>query len=103
MAQNIIVKDRNNPIIINFTGVDLTLLDDIKVKFGDDERTLLLNATSVIVNSATELELNFQDTVETKANILCITGFDSNNLDGLLFTAANFNPLDVVIIIDGVC
>lgn len=103
MAQDKIIKNRDNPIVVIFSGVDLTLLTDIQVKFGNDERTLLLNATSVIVNSATELELNFQDTTETKANILCIKGFDSNNPNGLLFTAANFEPLDAVIIIDGDC
>jgi hypothetical protein len=74
MSQNIIFKGSTNPVIIEFVGADLTTLSDISAKFGDDERTKSGNPTSVIVNSATELELNFQDTTETRNNYWCIKG-----------------------------
>ena len=101
MSQNIIIKNRDNPIRITFSGIDLTILPDIQVTFGADVRTLLLNATSVTVISATELRLDFQDTTETRAGILKIVAFDNVNTDGILITAANFNPMPAVAILQG--
>lgn len=74
MSQNTIFKGTTTPVVIEFTGLDLTSFAEITVKFGEDERTKSGNPTSVIVNSATELELNFQDTTETLSNYWCIMG-----------------------------
>lgn len=100
MAQNTIYKGRDNPVVIEFVGVDLTLLDDISVSIGADNRTLLSNPASVIVLSATELELNFQDTTETGGHVVEIYGIDALNPDGFLFTSAIKDPLDAIIIFE---
>ena len=101
VSQNTIIKDRNNPVVIDFTGVDLSLFTDISVHFGADERTLQLNPTSVIVNSPTELELNFQDTTETNANYWCISGFDAVNTNGIELTSKSLRNLPITPIIQG--
>ena len=77
MVQDTIQINTDDPVVMEFTGVDLTGFTDIKVHFGSDERTLLLNPASVVVNSTTELELNFQDTTETATQYWCIKGFNS--------------------------
>lgn len=87
MAQDTIYIGSDDPVIMEFIGVDLTLFTDIKVHFGSDERTLLLNPTSVKVNSSTELELNFQDTTETATQYWCIKGFDAVNTNGRLLNS----------------
>ena len=76
MTQNTIFKGSTNPVVIEFIGVDLTLFTVVTAKFGNDERDSINNPASVTVNSATELELNFQDTAETLSNYWCIKGDD---------------------------
>lgn len=101
MAQNTIIKGKDNPVVINFTGVDLTLFTDISVHFGADQRTLLSDPASIIVKSATELELNFQDTAETSANYWCVTGFDALNTSGIELTSRNLDNLPFSRVVDG--
>lgn len=76
MSQNTIFKDGTNPVIIEFNidGGDLTSFTEITAKFGADQRSSVADPSSVIVNSPTELELNFQDTTETLSNYWCIKG-----------------------------
>lgn len=88
MSQNTIIKGKNNPVIIEFTGVDLTQFTNIQVKYGSDIRTLADNPASVVVNSSTELELNFQDTTETSSQYWCINGFNNANPNGIELTSA---------------
>lgn len=73
-TQNIIFQPPStDSVFITVTGIknkakeDITLLDfsPITVAFGSDTRDSINNPTSVVVNSETELELNFQDTSET--------------------------------------
>lgn len=101
MAQDTIIKGKDNPVVINFSGVDLALFTDISVHFGSDQRTMLLNPESIIVKSDTELELNFQDTTETSGNYWCVSGFDAVNTNGIELTSKNLKNLPVTIIFDG--
>lgn len=87
MAQDTIYINTDDPVVMIFEGVNLTLFTDIKAHFGNDERTLLLNPESVVVKSATELELNFQDTTETATQYWCIKGFDAVNTRGRLLNS----------------
>ena len=95
--QDAIYKGRDNPVVIDFTGVDLTLFTNISVALGADLRTLALNPDSVVVRSATELELNFQDTTEG-GGVWEIVGFDAGYVDGFLLTNAIENPLPPTIV-----
>ena len=83
MSQNIIFKGGSNPVVIDISidgSDDLTTFTEVTAKFGSDLRSSITNPVSVIVNSATELELNFQDTAETRSNYWEIKG------DGFILT-----------------
>lgn len=69
MSQDKIIIGKENPVSIEFefkggTITSLNDFDDISATFGEDTRTLLLNATSVKVISDTQLDLLFGDTDE---------------------------------------
>jgi len=81
--QDTIILNRNNPVSITFNGVDLTLFNKIEVAFGGDVRNSVDNSDSVIVSSATVLELKFGDTEERLPNFWRVTGFDNVNVSGL--------------------
>jgi hypothetical protein len=88
MAQNNIIKGKNNPVSIIFSGVvDLTLYSDISAAFGSDTRTKISNPTSVVVVSASQLDLFFNDTTETGGNFWTIFGIDGSNPDGFELTS----------------
>ena len=79
MPQDTIIKGKLNPVVIifDFSNSDFTGLTDftkVTAKFGADERNSVDDASSVIVVSATELQLNFQDTTETIEKYWCIDG-----------------------------
>jgi hypothetical protein len=82
--QDIITLGRDNPVIVEFANVDLTQFTNIQASFKDDVRTSTANPDSVKVNSATELELNFQDTTETGAGYWTIIGFNALYPDGFI-------------------
>lgn len=82
-TQNIIFKQPYiNPVVINITGIkdtdgndiDLQDLTKVTAKFIDDERNSTDNPTSVVIQSATQLQLNFQDTTETNSAKWVISG-----------------------------
>lgn len=87
MSQDTIIKGKDNPVVIIFGGVDLTSLTDIRVTYGSDSRLKSTDPTSIVVISATELELNFQDTTETVVNYWCIDGIDALNPNGIELTS----------------
>ena len=86
---NDIIKDRDNPVTISVSGVNLELFTDIKVNFGDDERSLNANPESIKVISATEIELYFNDTTETNSNYWEIIGYDAVKTKGHEITGPN--------------
>lgn len=79
MPQDTIIKGKLNPVVIifDFSNSDFAGLNDftkITAKFGADERNSVDNSSSVVVVSDTELQLNFQDTTETREMYWCIDG-----------------------------
>jgi len=72
-----IISDTNNTISLIFTGVDLTAFDRVDVTFGDDTRNTDEHQDSVMVISATELLLNFNDTTEVLPNYWRVVGYNS--------------------------
>lgn len=101
MAQNLILKGKNNPVEIIFGGVNLTLFTDLSVTFGSDTRTLQLNPESVVVVGASTLRLFFNDTVETKAFNWLIYGVDVLNPDGRAITSDCLNNLPKSYVCEG--
>ncbi len=92
-TQNIIVKGKDNPVVIEFSGVNLNDFDYIVAKFGDDERQSDTDPSSVNVVSDTKLELNFQDTTETMSNVWVITGVNGDYPNGLCLTSRCLDSL----------
>jgi len=101
VSQDTIVKGKHNPVIIIFGGVDLTLFTDIKAAYGNDSRLKSTSPQSIIVISATELELNFQDTDETVTQHWCIDGIDALNPNGIELTGKCLKNLNKSPICDG--
>ncbi len=101
MPQDTIIKGKDNPVVIIFGGVDLTLLTDIRVSYGADSRLKSTDPASIVVISATELELNFQDTTETTTQYWCIDGIDALNPNGIELTGKCLKNLNKSPICDG--
>lgn len=93
-TQNTIVRGRDNAVVIEFAGVDLTLFNRVEATFGADTRDSVANPGDVVVASATELRLKFGDTAETQANYWEIVGFDGANPDGIELTSKCLGNLD---------
>lgn len=92
--QDIIVKGRDNPVVIDFTfqvegfpNFGLISFTDMEVIFGTETYTLLLDPTIVVVNSNTQLQLNLGDTAEEFPSYLVITGFNVDYPDGYVLTS----------------
>lgn len=92
MAQDEIIKGKDNPVVINFGGINLSIVDDISATFGSDTRTLLLNPTSIkaeydALTDISTLSLYFGDTVETQSNYWVIFFTDGDNPNGYDLTS----------------
>lgn len=101
MSQDTIIKGKDNPVVIIFDGVDLTSLTDIRASYGADSRLKSTDPTSIVVISATELELNFQDTTETVSQYWCIDGIDAQNPNGIELTSECLRNLNQSPICEG--
>lgn len=86
-TQDTIVVGRDNAVVIEFGGVDLTLFNRVEATFGADTRDSVANPGDVVVASATELRLKFGDTTETQSNYWTIVGYDGANPDGIALTS----------------
>ena len=102
MPQNIIIKGKDNPIVINFSFVvptdptfGLTGFDDIEVVFGAETYTLLLDPTIVVVVSDTQLQLNLGGTSEAFPSYFKITGFNGTYPNGYELTSKCQGNLDI--------
>ena len=87
--QDKIITGRDNVVSILFVGIDLTMFSSIEVAYGADVRNSINNASSVVVVSGTELNLNFNDTAETPPSwgaYWRITGFSAAFTNGLDLT-----------------
>lgn len=87
MAQNVIVKNRDNPVVILFSGVDLTQADDIQVELGADSWNMINDPQQVVVVDETTLNLFLRDTTERGKKALKIVVFDSENPNGYEVTS----------------
>ena len=87
MSQNTVHKGRDNPVVIMFSGVDLTLFTKVTATFGSDVRDSVNEPTEVVVVSATELHLKFGTTTETTGNYWLVIGYDAINTNGVELTS----------------
>jgi hypothetical protein len=101
MSQNLVIANKDNLVVYVFTGVDLTTATDIKVKFGSESYTLLLNPSVVIVTSATELSLNLSATLEVGKVFSTVTYFNAASTLGTDITSRELANADEIIVAIG--
>ena len=99
-TQDKVIKGRDNPVVIIFSGVDLTLFTKVEAQFGADTRDSVANAAEVVIISATELNLKFGTTSETSGQFWRVTGFDAVNTNGVELTSeclGNLSASDICV------
>jgi len=98
--QNVIVKTKDNPVVLTFSGVDLTNATEIEINLGSDTWTLSGDSDRVKVDSATQLTLELGNTTNTnKYQYLTITITDSTYTNGYTVTSprqANLDPVKII-------
>ena len=92
-TQNQIVPGRDNPVVLIFTGVDLTAYASVEAIFGEDSRNTDDDPGDVIVRSETRLDLKFGDTTETGSQFWTVVGYDAENPNGIELTSLCLNNL----------
>jgi hypothetical protein len=101
MSQNLAIASADNLVVLNFNGAFLSTATDIKVYFGDEVYTKLLNPTIVIVDSDTQLSLNLSDTLEVGKIFVTIKRFDALSVKGSDITSRELGNLDQIIVAIG--
>ena len=94
MSKNVSISDKDNNVVIDFTGVDLTLATKIEASVSFGTSVYAINSiddiAKVIVQSATKLSVNLSyATVPTGFYHLDITYFDENSIDGTLIAGSD--------------
>ena len=101
MSQNLVIANKDNLVVYVFGGIDLTLATDIKVQFGAESYSLLLNPSIVIVSSATELSLNLSATAEVGKVFSTVTYFDGASVLGTDITSRELGNADQIVVAIG--
>ncbi|HHZ97773.1 MAG TPA: hypothetical protein EYN67_20020, partial [Flavobacteriales bacterium] len=101
MPQNLVIASRDNRVVFVFAGIDLTSATDIKVQFGAELYTLLLDPTIVFVDSATELSLNLSATLEVGKVFATVTYFDGASVNGSDITSRELANSDQIVVAIG--
>tara|TARA_R110000868_G_scaffold101073_1_gene278278 strand:- start:2749 stop:3624 length:876 start_codon:yes stop_codon:yes gene_type:complete len=98
MSKNVALKNKDNNVVIDFTGVDLTLATKIEASVSWGPIVYAINSiddiAKVIVQSATKLSVNLSDaTVPVGFYHLDITYFDENSIDGTLIAGSEVGDI----------
>lgn len=101
MSLNLVIPNKDNRVALNFNGVDLTVATDIRVDFGAETYTLLLDPAVVIVDSATQLSLDLSGTSEVGKVFVEVTYFDVGSTNGSEITSRELANLSQIIVAIG--
>ncbi len=101
MAQNLVIPDADNRVRFTFGGLDLTLATDIKVFFGAETYTLLLNPLDVVVEDAVTLSLGLQATAEVGKVFATIKYFDGASVLGEDITSQELGNSEQIVVAIG--
>jgi len=101
MSQNLVIPNKDNKVVLTFSGVDLTLATDLKILFGSESYSLLLDPTIVVVDSATQLSLDLSATSEVGRIFLTATYFDGASTNGTDITSQELSNLAQIIVAVG--
>jgi hypothetical protein len=98
MAQNLVIPNSDNLVALTFAGAFFSTATDVKVIFGAETYTSLLDPTIVIINSDDQLSLNLSDTAETGKVFVTIKRFDVDSVYGTDITSRELNNLDQIVV-----
>lgn len=101
MSQNLVIANKDNLVVFEFGGIDLTLADDIKVQFGTESYSLLLNPSIVMVTAAECLSLNLSATSEVGKVFATVTYFDGGSVNGTDITSQELGNSDQIVVAIG--
>jgi hypothetical protein len=101
MSQNLVIPGADNKVRFVFAGVDLTASTDLKVTFGAEVYTKLLDPTIVIVESATTLALDLNATAEVGKIFATIKYFDGGTTLGEDITSRELGNSDQIVVAIG--
>ena len=101
MSQNLVIANKDNLVVFEFGGIDLTLATDIQVQFGSESYTKLLDPLIVIVTSATELSLNLSATAEVGKVFATVTYIDGASVNGTDITSRELGNSDQIVVAIG--
>jgi hypothetical protein len=101
MSQNLVIANADNLVTLTFSGAFLSTATDIKVFFGAEEYTKLLNPTVVIVDSDDQLSLNLSATAEVGKVFVTIKRFDGASVNGSDITSRELANLPQIVVAIG--
>jgi hypothetical protein len=101
MSQNLIIPGADNKVRFVFGGLDLTLATDLKITFGSEVYTLLLDPTIVFIESSTTLALDLNATAEVGKIFATIKYFDGGSTLGEDITSRELGNSDQIIVAIG--
>jgi len=101
MSQNLVIPGADNKVRFVFGGVDLTASTDLKITFGSEVYTKLLNPTVVFIESSTTLALDLSATAEVGKIFATIKYFDGGTTLGKDITSRELGNSDQIIVAIG--
>jgi len=101
MSQNLVIPGADNKVRFVFAGVDLTASTDLKITFGAEVYTKLLDPTVVFVESSTTLALDLNATAEVGKIFATIKYFDGGSTLGEDITSRELGNSDQIVVAIG--
>jgi hypothetical protein len=101
MSQRYVIPGADNKVRFVFAGVDLTASTDLKITFGAEVYTKLLDPTVVFVESATTLALDLNATSEVGRIFATIKYFDGGTTLGEDITSRELGNSEQIIVVTG--
>ena len=98
MSQNLVIPGADNKVRFVFAGVDLTASTDLKITFGAETYTKLLNPAVVFVESATTLALDLNATAEVGKIFATIKYFDGGTTLGEDITSRQLGNSEQIVV-----
>jgi hypothetical protein len=106
MAQNLVIPNKDNKVVLLFNGIVLIDATNIVVQFGNEIYSTLTTPDKVVVTPATAedpecLTLDLSETLEVGKIFATVTYFDSASVNGTDITSRELNNLDKIVVAVG--
>ena len=101
MAQNLIIPNRDNKVVLEFGGIDLTQATNIILTLIDEEFSTTGANPKLLVTNSTTLSCDLSATTKKGKIFAVVTYYDSNNTQGIDITSQELNNLGQIIVAIG--